>query len=228
MSTHGIDYMPGCRRARRLRSPPRRRSRFAPGGEQRTLLPEALLRDVRALLEEFVARRDGAETWEDYTPYELRNVGTFVRLGWRERAHGAARLLLRRPAAARRGTSGPRSSGASAREPRFIGDMPHAWVASDYVRSALDLFAYERETDNALVLAARDPVELASRRGHRGQGTAHAARRAQLLDAGRRKARQRPCRRGSARAARAGSSSRGRATRRPAPRPSTASRAVGG
>jgi hypothetical protein len=30
------------------------------------------------------------------------------------------------------------------REPRFLGDMPHAWVASDYIRAALDLFAYER------------------------------------------------------------------------------------
>ncbi len=32
------------------------------------------------------ARRDGARAWDGYTPYELRNVGAFVRLGWRERA----------------------------------------------------------------------------------------------------------------------------------------------
>jgi hypothetical protein len=32
--------------------------------------------------------------------------------------------------------------------------MPHAWVASDYLRSVLDMFAYEREEDDALVLGA--------------------------------------------------------------------------
>jgi hypothetical protein len=40
------------------------------------------------------------------------------------------------------------------REPRFLGDMPHAWVSSDYVRSALDLFAYEQERDDTLVIGA--------------------------------------------------------------------------
>ena len=32
--------------------------------------------------------------------------------------------------------------------------MPHAWIASDYVRSALDMFAYDRAADGAMVLAA--------------------------------------------------------------------------
>ena len=41
------------------------------------------------------------------------------------------------------------------REPRFIGDMPHAWISSDYIRSALDLFVHDRE--GALVLAAGVP-----------------------------------------------------------------------
>jgi hypothetical protein len=35
----------------------------------------------------------------------------------------------------------------------FLGDLPHGWVASDYIRSTLDLFAYERREDRALVLA---------------------------------------------------------------------------
>lgn len=46
--------------------------------------------------------------------------------------------------------------GREARKPRFIGDMPHAWVASDYVRAVLDMFAYERE--GALVLGAGLPL----------------------------------------------------------------------
>ena len=48
--------------------------------------------------------------------------------------------------------------GREARKPRFVGDMPHAWIASDFIRSALDLFAYERESDRTLVLAAGIPA----------------------------------------------------------------------
>ncbi len=43
------------------------------------------------------------------------------------------------------------------RKPFFVGDLPHAWVESDYVRSALDLFAYTRDDDQALVVAAGLP-----------------------------------------------------------------------
>jgi hypothetical protein len=36
--------------------------------------------------------------------------------------------------------------------------MPHAWVSSDYMRSVLDLFAYARDEDQTLVLAAGVPA----------------------------------------------------------------------
>ena len=49
--------------------------------------------------------------------------------------------------------------GRELRKPRFVGDMPHGWVASDFMRAALDLFAYEREADRALVLAAGLPPQ---------------------------------------------------------------------
>jgi hypothetical protein len=49
--------------------------------------------------------------------------------------------------------------GRELRKPRFVGDMPHGWVASDFMRAALDLFAYEREADSALVLAAGLPPQ---------------------------------------------------------------------
>jgi len=44
-------------------------------------------------------------------------------------------------------------------KPRFVGDMPHGWVASDFIRATLDLFAYEREADGALVLGGGIPEE---------------------------------------------------------------------
>src|SRR5262249_12270253 len=38
--------------------------------------------------------------------------------------------------------------------PKFIGDSPHTWVGSDFLRSAADLFVYESESDSSLVLAS--------------------------------------------------------------------------
>jgi hypothetical protein len=106
--------------------------------------------------DEFVARRDGRRNWEDYTPYELRVVGAFVRLGQPMRAIELLDFFMadRRPLAWNQWAE---VVGRDPRKPRFIGDMPHAWVASDYVRSALDLFAYEDDPNQALVLAAGVP-----------------------------------------------------------------------
>jgi hypothetical protein len=51
----------------------------------------------------------------------------------------------------------------SDRKAHFIGDMPHTWVGSDFVRSALDLFAYTRESDRTVVLAAGIPWKWVAR-----------------------------------------------------------------
>jgi hypothetical protein len=76
-------------------------------------------------------------------------VSAFVRLGWRSRANALldAYMADRRPAA---WNGWAEVVGRKPREIRFIGDMPHAWVASDFIRAALDLFAYEQ--DGAIVL----------------------------------------------------------------------------
>ncbi|HET9627371.1 MAG TPA: discoidin domain-containing protein [Kofleriaceae bacterium] len=95
-------------------------------------------------------------TWDAYTPYELRLVGAFVRLGQPARARAllTAYLADQRPRAWHQWAE---VVGREPRTPRFIGDMPHAWVHSDYARSVLDLFAYERAADHAIVLAAGVP-----------------------------------------------------------------------
>jgi hypothetical protein len=38
--------------------------------------------------------------------------------------------------------------------PNVIGDRPHGWVAAEFVRAVLDLFAYESNHDSTLVLGA--------------------------------------------------------------------------
>ncbi len=129
---------------------------LSPGGEREHLPPAMLEATFERYWREFVDRRDGQREWKDYTPYEWRNVSAFIRLGWRERAHEAIDFFFRdrRPEAWNQWAE---VVGRDYREPRFIGDMPHGWVASDYIRAALDLFAYERESDGALVLGAGIP-----------------------------------------------------------------------
>lgn len=129
---------------------------LSPGGLQERLPQDLLTGTFEKYWQSFAARRDGTLEWKDYTPYELRNVAAFVRLGWRGRAHQLLDFFLldRRPAAWNQWAE---VVGRDVREPRFVGDMPHGWISSDYIRSALDLFAYERESDHALVLGAGVP-----------------------------------------------------------------------
>ena len=103
-----------------------------------------------------VKRRTDA-TWDAYTPYELRNVGVFVRLGWRDRTQELLAFFMndRRPATWNQWAE---VVSRTPRKPFFVGDLPHAWVASDFVRSALDMFAYTREAGDSLVLAAGVPT----------------------------------------------------------------------
>ncbi len=155
MRQHGIDYLPGAAELGDFDATSTTIA-LAPGGEQGRL-PEAALRATfERYWRQFVERRDGRRAWKDYTPYELRTVGTFVRLGWRDRAHEALRFFFadQQP---RGWNQWAEVVSRTPRTPFFLGDLPHAWVESDYVRSLLDMFAYEREHDAALVLAAGIP-----------------------------------------------------------------------
>lgn len=156
VATHRIDYLPGAAELGDFDATSTTIA-LSPGGEQ-ARLPQDLLRNTFERYWKQFGERRGSNTWKDYTPYEWRTVGTFVRLGQRERAHEAIDWFLRdrRPA---EWNQWAEVVGRDARESRFIGDMPHGWVASDFIRSALDLFAYERESDRALVLAAGVPAE---------------------------------------------------------------------
>jgi hypothetical protein len=130
---------------------------LSPGGLLGTL-PDALVRNTfERYWRDFAARRDSGQPWDGYTPYEWRNVGSLVRLGQRERALQAMAFFYRdrRPAGWNQWAEVVLRD---AREPRFLGDMPHGWVASDQIRSVLDLFAFEHEGERALVLAAGVPM----------------------------------------------------------------------
>ncbi|HJU23151.1 MAG TPA: discoidin domain-containing protein [Casimicrobiaceae bacterium] len=136
---------------------------LAPGSDNEFLPHELVAPTFERYWREFLARRDNTVKWNDYTPYELRNVGAFVRLGWRDRAYEALEFFMtgRRPAA---WNQWPEVVGHDERAVRFVGDLPHAWVASDYIRAVLDLFAYERP-DHAMVLAQGIPASWLDRAG---------------------------------------------------------------
>jgi hypothetical protein len=152
---HDIDFIPGAAELGDFDATSTTIA-LSPAGEQQAL-PQDLLRNTfERYWREFVDRRDGRKAWDAYTPYELRNVGAFVRLGWRDRAHEALSWFFedRRPVAWNQWAE---VVGRVEREPRFIGDMPHGWVASDFIRSVLDFLVYDRASDDALVLAAGIP-----------------------------------------------------------------------
>jgi hypothetical protein len=87
----------------------------------------------------------------------MRTIGAFARLGWRERADSLLAFFLRyrRPPGWQQWAE---VVWHDEKTPHFIGDLPHTWVGSDFVRSVLDLLAYERESDSALVIGAGVPM----------------------------------------------------------------------
>ncbi|OHE88017.1 MAG: coagulation factor 5/8 type domain-containing protein, partial [Lysobacterales bacterium RIFOXYD1_FULL_69_11] len=159
---HDINYLPGAAELGDF-DPTSTTIALAPGGEQAWLPQDLLDHTFQRYWREFVARREGTREWKDYTPYELRNVGAFVRLGWRDRAHEALDFFFddQQP---RGWNQWAEVVSRTPRTPFFVGDLPHAWVESDYVRSALEMFAYVRDgedgaQDDALVLAAGVPAD---------------------------------------------------------------------
>lgn len=130
---------------------------LSPAGLIDDLPQDLLARTFDKWWDNFRSRQENRQAWKDYTPYELRNVGALVRLGHREDALRALDFYFAdmRP---RAWNGWAEVVGRDEREPRFIGDMPHAWISSDYIRSTLDLLVYERDRDHALVLAAGVPT----------------------------------------------------------------------
>jgi hypothetical protein len=159
MERHGIDYVPGCADLGDFDATSTTIALDPAAAED--LLPSGALENTFARYWEFFEGRARGEPWEAFTPYEVRTIGAFVRLGWRDRTQELLAFFLehRTPAGWRQWAEVVASDTTTA---RFIGDMPHTWVGSDYVRSFLDMFVYERRAGAhgpvSLVLAAGVPA----------------------------------------------------------------------
>jgi hypothetical protein len=155
IALHHIDYIPGSADLGDF-DPTSTTIGIEPGGDLANLPHYAVIHEFRRAWNESLARMEGRRDWKDYTPYELRQVGTFVRLGWRDRAQQLLQFFLddRRPLGWNQWAE---VVAQDYRAPTYLGDIPHLWVGSDFARSFIDMLAYEREEDDALVLGAGIP-----------------------------------------------------------------------
>ena len=95
---HGISYVPGAADLGDFDATSTTIA-LAPAGEEHNVPDELLRATFERYWRNFTDRRDGKESWDAYTPYELRVAGSFVRLGWRERAHELFDYFFMGPAA---------------------------------------------------------------------------------------------------------------------------------
>jgi len=160
---HGIDFLPGSAELGDFDATSTTIG-LAPGGEQDRMPKQLLDATFERYWNEFEKRSNGTREWKDYTPYEWRNVAAFVRLGWRERAWDAVQFFFK-DRAPQPWNQWAEVVSRTPRKPFFLGDLPHAWVASDFVRSALDMFAYARQSDESIVLAAGIPTDWLEGKG---------------------------------------------------------------
>lgn len=154
-AAHQIDYIPGSVELGDF--DPTSTAIAVTIGLEAADLPSPALRDTfDRYFDDFDKRRRGESDAPAYAPYELRNVNTFVRLGQRERALEVLDFVLsgQRPEAWNQWAEVVWRNPA---DPHFIGDMPHTWIAAEFIQAIRTMFAYEREADRSLVLAAGLP-----------------------------------------------------------------------
>jgi hypothetical protein len=155
MSERGIDYLPGSVEWAD-HDPVASASALTLVDELPYLPAAAVERTFTAFLARFRAMRSDTVEWTNYTPYEIRVIGALVRLGQRQDAQELLQFFLddRRP---RPWNQWPEIAWRDPGTPGHLGDLPHSWIGAEYVLAFHSLFAYEREADQSLVIAAGVP-----------------------------------------------------------------------
>jgi hypothetical protein len=145
---HHIDYVPGCAELGDFDA-----TSIAIGISPLNLTAVFPAAELRHTFDRYLASLETPRA--DYTPYEMRIIGALIRLGQTDEVAPLVERFLkdRRPAAWNGWGEVVRTE---PRKPGFIGDMPHAWVASDFVRSMLDAVVFERD-DGTVVVGAGVP-----------------------------------------------------------------------
>jgi hypothetical protein len=148
-----IDYIPGCVELGDFDATSTTIG-ISPGGELGNIPEPELHNTFDRYYRFFVDRKKYG--FVNYTPYETRVIGTFVLLGQKQRAEETLEFFMhdRRPPAWNHWAE---VVWQDPETPKYIGDMPHTWVGSDFIRSVLAMFVHEREKDDAHVLCEAIP-----------------------------------------------------------------------
>jgi hypothetical protein len=149
----GIDYIPGCVELGDIDATSTAIAIY-PCNEKANLPQPYLKNTFDHYFDYFIKRRDDKSfNWINYTPYELRTVGAFIQLDQRERGHELMNYFFK--------DQRPQGWNHWAEVvwkdpilPRFIGDMPHTWVGSDFISSLRSLLIFEDEQRKALIIGA--------------------------------------------------------------------------
>jgi F5/8 type C domain len=111
---------------------------------------------LETYLDGFHRKHSGEIPWNNYTAYEIRIIGAFLRLEKRKDAQDLLEFFLsdRRPCA---WNQWPEISWRDPRSPGHLGDVPHTWIAAEYIIALTSMVASERDATSALVLASGLP-----------------------------------------------------------------------
>jgi hypothetical protein len=152
IKNHRNNYIPGCVELGDFDATSTSIAIF-PCNELKNLPQPYLNNTFEKYYQNFRQRLNPDFAWENYTPYEIRTIGTFIYEDQKERAHELLKLFF----------NDQRPQGwnqwaevvcKKPNIPKFIGDMPHTWVGSDYINAVRAFFVYEDEMDSTLVIGA--------------------------------------------------------------------------
>jgi hypothetical protein len=132
MKVHGVSYVPGCADLGDFDATST--TIALDPCEAADLLPPGALEATFEKYWTFFADRRGGAPWDAFTPYEVRCIGAVASLGWDDRAWEMVDWFLTQRAVPGWKVWGE-VVGSDPHAARFIGDMPHGWVGSDFVRA---------------------------------------------------------------------------------------------
>jgi hypothetical protein len=155
MKNKGISFLPGCAESGDL-DPLSTSIALSPCDETESLPRKELIDTFERAYKNFLQRKENAVRWDGYLPYEARIVSAYTLLGRKDRALELLEYLMRdrRPAAWNEWAEVVYKDYDAG---KGIGDMPHSWAASDFIRAVRGMLVQERDKDGALVVAAGIP-----------------------------------------------------------------------
>ena len=156
MEQRGIAYLPGSVELADF-DPAATAVGLQLGGEAQDDPDASLQATLARYVQELGQIRSGRAKRESFTPYEMRIADALIRIGQRDAAWDVLGFHLagRRPAG---WNQWPEIVWTDETQGRWLGDMPHGWVAATFLLAVRTALVYERASDQALVVAAGVPA----------------------------------------------------------------------